>query len=185
MKSEKLQLNIKSFFTSLAIIVFAVIVRLIPHPANFAPITALALFGGAYLSKKNAFIVPLMALFFSDMLIGFHNTMPFVYGSFLISGLLGLWLKKHHNVVNTTLITLIASLQFFLVTNLGVWFIGTIYPKTVDGLLQAYIMGIPFYRNTLLGDLFYTGLFFSAYELFIYIFTSKAENSKLKIQNHN
>src|SRR3989344_6283573 len=77
------------------IILIAVFLRLIPHPPNFAPITAMALFGGIYISKRYALFIPLLALFISDIFLGFHDTMIFVYGSFLVSGLIGLLLRNH------------------------------------------------------------------------------------------
>ncbi len=118
--------------------------------------------------KKYALIIPLVAMFISDVLIGFHDTMFFVYLSFLISGLFGLWLKNKKTIGTTVLVTLLSSLQFFFITNFGVWLVGSIYAKTIEGLLEEYVMGIPFYRNTLLGDLFYTAIFFSAYEVVLH-----------------
>lgn len=155
----------KNLLNPFLIIVFAVVLRLVPHEPNFAPITAMALFGGAYFSKKYALIVPLVALFISDAIIGFHSTMPFVYGSFLLSGVIGLWLHNHKNVVNVAAGTFGASVLFFLITNLGVWLAGGLYPHTGSGLVQCFINAIPFFRNTVLGDFFYTGLFFGGYEL--------------------
>lgn len=165
MQKSKLQIKSQSIITPLAVIFFAVILRLIPHPANMAPIAAMALFGGVYLNRRYALIVPLLAMLLSDFFLGFHNTMFFVYGSFLITGMIGLWLRKHNNVVNIIGASLISSLIFFIITNFGVWLIGTMYPKTVTGLLDCYVMAIPFFRNTILGDLLYVGLFFGGYEL--------------------
>lgn len=165
MRKKNIQLKIQEIAAPLTIILFAVILRLLPHPPNVAPITALALFGGVYLNKKYALIIPLIALLISDMFIGFHDTMIFVYGSFLISGLIGHYLKNHRNILHIATGTVLSSLLFFLITNLGVWIVGSMYPKTVSGLMQSYYMGIPFYRNTLIGDILYTGLFFAGYEL--------------------
>lgn len=141
-----------------------VLLRLVPHIPNFAPITGMALFGGVYLNKKYALIVPLLTMLVSDFFIGFHATMPYVYASFLISGLIGLWLKKRRKPSNIILASFLASLQFFLITNFGVW-AGGMYARGLDGLMQSYIMGLPFFQWTLLGDLFYTGVFFTTYEL--------------------
>jgi uncharacterized membrane protein len=131
---------------------------------NFTPIAATALFGGVYLNKKYAFFVPILAMFISDIFLGFHSTMPYVYGSFILTGLIGLWLKNHKNTQNIIGATLLSSVLFFLITNFGVW-AGGWYPKTLSGLMQSYVMAIPFFRNTILGDLCYTGVFFGAYEL--------------------
>ena len=176
MKIGNWKLKIKTTVPVVAIIAFAVILRLLPHPANFAPIAALALFGGVYLDKKYAFIIPLVAMFIADIFLGFHNTMVFVYGSFLLTGLIGLWVKSHKSFATIAGAALTSSLLFFIITNFGVWFMGNMYPKTVSGLFACYSAAIPFFRNTVLGDLFYTGIFFGSYELAL-----RFANSKLQI----
>lgn len=169
----------KNAISPLLIIIFAVLLRLIPHPPNVAPIAAMALFGGAYLDKKYALVVPLIAMFLSDIFLGFHTTMPFVYGSFLLIGLIGMWLKKRRTIANVIGATFISSLLFFFITNFGVWFIGGLYPKTINGLTNAYFYAIPFFRNTIVGDLFYVGLFFGCYELIL-----RYMNNELRIKNY-
>ncbi len=146
------------------VIFSAALIRLLPHPPNFTPIAAMALFGGAYLNKKFAFSVPLGAMFISDIFLGFHSTMPYVYGSFILAGLIGLWLKKHKSAKNVLCSTLLSSILFFLITNFGVWAQGW-YPRNLSGLWESYVMGIPFFKNTVAGDLFYSGIFFGTYEL--------------------
>lgn len=168
----------KYIVSPLLIIFLAVTLRLIPHPPNFAPIAAMALFGGAYLGKRDALIVPLLAMVLSDFFLGFHNTMTFVYGSFLISGLIGIWLKRHLNVINVILGVFTSSIIFFLITNFGVWLVGGLYEKTFQGLLQSYFYAIPFFRNTVIGDLFYTGLFFSSYEILLRVVKRPARFSR-------
>lgn len=158
-------MKITQIISPVLIIFLAVIMRLLPHPPNFAPIAAMALFGGAYLNKRYALVIPLIAMIISDYFIGFHNVILFVYGSFFISGLLGLWLRNHKTLANTFMITFASSLLFFIITNFGVWFVGNMYPKTVSGLVTCYTMAIPFFRNTILGDFFYVGLFFGGYEI--------------------
>ncbi|QQG40792.1 MAG: hypothetical protein HYV37_00510 [Candidatus Levyibacteriota bacterium] len=160
----------------LLIIGIAVALRLVPHPANFAPIGAMALFGGAYLNKKYALAVPLLAMLVSDFFIGFHNTMGFVYASFLLIGILGLWLRRHKNVRNVIGAAFVSSILFFLITNFGVWLVSNIYPKTAAGLIECYVVAIPFFRNTLLGDLFYVGLFFFGYEAVLRFIKSYGQN---------
>ncbi|MBI2074263.1 MAG: hypothetical protein HYT83_00325 [Candidatus Levybacteria bacterium] len=167
-------------FVPLSIILFAVILRLIPHPANFAPIAAMALFGGAYLDKRYALTVPLIAMLFSDYFLGFHSVMIFVYGSFLLTGLIGLWLKNHKNAAYVFGAALFSSFLFFLITNFGVWLVGGLYPKTISGLLQAYVYAIPFFRNTIIGDLFYAGVFFGGYEFVLK--TIEARRWKLDLE---
>jgi len=145
-----------------------IILRLLPHLPNFAPIAAMALFGGIYLNRKYALLVPLVALLIGDIFIGFYNPwiMFSVYGSFALIGLLGLWLKKHKKLPNIIGASLFSSILFFLITNFAVWAVPySFYPHTWQGLMQSYIMGLPFFRNTLMGDLFYVGMMFGLYEL--------------------
>lgn len=153
--------------TGLLLILAGVLLRLLPHPANFAPIAALALFGGTYLNKKYALLIPLVAVFLSDLYLGFYSIpiMAAVYGSFIIVGLLGLWLKKHKNTQNTIGVTVLSSVLFFVITNFAVWAFSPWYAKTLPGLLQCYYMALPFFRNTLLGDFFYVGVFFGVYAI--------------------
>ncbi len=149
------------------IITIAALLRLLPHPPNVAPIAAMALFGGVYLNKKYALILPLLALFISDLFLGFYGApmMSFVYGSFLLTGCIGIFLKNHKKPAAIISAALFSSLLFYLITNFGVWLTTPLYPKTLSGLLNCYTMAIPFFRNTLLGDLFYTGIFFASYEI--------------------
>lgn len=172
----------------LLIIGFAVALRLVPHAPNFAPITATALFGGVYLGKRTSLIILFVTMIVSDYLLLYINpfspqlfnfsyihplsslwydsTVLAVYGSFLISGLIGLYLRGHKSFSNIVAASLFASIQFFLITNAAVWLAGS-YDRSILGLWQSYLAGVPFFRNTLLGDLFYTGLFFGSYELML------------------
>ncbi|TAN57157.1 hypothetical protein EPN15_05115 [Patescibacteria group bacterium] len=143
------------------------VLRFIPHAANFAPIGAMALFGGAKLNKKYALIVPLAAMLISDYFIGFYSwqIMASVYASFLIYGLLGLRARKNESWLKIGGATLAGSVLFFLITNFAVWAFGSMYPHTLAGLLACYAAGLPFFRGTLLGDIFFTAAFFGLYEL--------------------
>ncbi len=156
------------------IIGLAVVARLAPHPPNFAPIAAMALFGGAYLNKRYALLLPLIALFLGDIFIGFYSpvVMFSVYGSFLLVGLIGLWLRNRKNPQNVIAAAIISSLLFFLITNASVWILGA-YPRGIEGLAASYTAGIPFLKNTLLGNLFYSVSFFGGYELALKIVNSK------------
>ena len=161
-------------------ILSGVILRIIPHPANFAPIAAIALFGGAKLNKKYALLVPIIAMLIGDIFIGFYNIwiMLSVYGSFLLIGLIGVWLKKHYSWKMTIGGALVSSIIFFLITNFAVWAIpSSFYPHTFQGLINCYIMAIPFFRNTVLGDLFYVGVMFGLYELVINYFSKRGYQS--------
>ena len=155
----------------LLIILLAVIARLVPHAPNFAPIGGLALFSGANFKNKIALLIPLSAMFISDIFLGFHKTVPYVYVSFIIISLIG-GLIKNNKWQSVALASLVSSVLFFLITNFGVWATGTMYVKNLDGLLQSYAMGLPFFRNTVLSDLFFSFSFFYGYR-FILNFSHK------------
>lgn len=153
-------------FWLLTFMVFAAaFIRLIPHPPNFAPIAAMALFGGAYFNRKSfAFAVPLAAMFLTDAIIGFHSEMWLVYLSFALIVLIGMLMLKKVNIKNVIIASLTASISFFIITNFGVWAFGTMYPKHIAGLIECYIAAIPFIQNTLIGDLFFSGIMFGMFE---------------------
>lgn len=174
----------ENFLVPMIVIITAVLIRLFPHAPNFAPIAAMALFGGTYLNKKYSIAIVFSTLIISDYLLLYinpfsphflnfskfyspvaliHSTTFFVYGSFLIVALMGIWLKKNKSAKNILAACLSSSILFFLITNFGVWAQG-MYARDISGLWQSYVMGIPFFRNTLLGDLFYVTLFFGIYE---------------------
>jgi hypothetical protein len=162
-----------------SLILVAALSRLLPHPDNFTPITAMALAGGVYLEKRFALIVPLAALVISDLFIGFHNTILFVYGSFIFIGLMGLWLKTHKTFFPVLGTALLSAIIFFVITNFGVWLTGGgwFYPKTWQGLVECYVMAIPFFRNTLAGDLVFTGVLFGLFELSLRYFRASEKNA--------
>ncbi len=154
-------------FGVVTLMVFAAaFVRLLPHPPNFAPIAAMALFGGAYFKKKSfAFIIPLLAMFLTDAIIGFYSYAWMVYISFALIVVLGIVMLKKVSVKNVIIASLTASVSFFIITNFGVWALGTLYPKTPAGLMESYIAAIPFLQNSLIGDLFFSGVMFGVYEI--------------------
>lgn len=148
------------------LILVAAIIRLLPHPPNFAPIAAMALFGGAYFNKKAfAFAIPLAALFLTDLFLGFHNTMWAVYLSFIVIVGLGIVMLKKKSVMKVVLASVSASVLFFVLTNFAFWATDTLYPTTAAGLAACFTAAIPFFHNTLIGDLFFTGAMFGLFEL--------------------
>jgi hypothetical protein len=169
--------------TGLAIL--AGIVRLLPHPWNFTPLGALGLYGGARLRSWQAFALPLVVLAVTDLvlwvLLDNHPFDPFVYGSFLIYVLLGRLLSRTQSPWRIGLASLVGSLQFFIITNFGVWLTGlgkpyATYPGSLEGLVACYLAAIPFYGkdvapplgflgNTILGDLAFTALLFAGHAL--------------------
>ena len=148
------------------IVLFAAFMRLIPHYPNFTPIAAIALFGGAHFSKKwLAYLVPLFALFVSDLLIGFHNFMIPVYVSFALVVALGGLLKGRISLLSVPLAGIASATLFFLLTNFAVWIGSPYYAQNMGGLIACYTAAIPFYHTQLLGDLFYSSVFFGGFYL--------------------
>ena len=154
-------------FTLLAAMIFAAAAsRLMPHLPNATPIAAIALFGGAFFADKRlAFLVPLAALFLSDLVLGLHGQMPGVYASFAMTVCLGFWLRGQRWVLPIAAATLTSSVLFYLVTNFNVWATGGLYPKTLEGLGACYVAAIPFFRYTVFGDAFYAALLFGGFAL--------------------
>jgi len=139
--------------------------RLIPHPWNFTAIGAMALFGGAYFpSKKQSLLIPLAALLLSDLVLGLHSTMIFVYAAFALIVMLGWSLRERKAPAQIAALTLVTSSLFFLISNFGVWFMQDMYAKTWQGLFQCYVAAIPFFDNQIYGDLFFSALLFGGYE---------------------
>ena len=137
----------------LLFIILAAVIRLIPHPPNFAPITAMALFSGLnFQNKKLAYAIPILAMIVSDLFLGFYSISIFVYLSFIAITYIGTTIKKI-NISNIFL----SSLLFFIITNLGVWILG--YPMTIEGLLACFTLALPFFGYALAGDLFFSLLF--------------------------
>jgi hypothetical protein len=168
--SEKENLLYRTLL-ALAIIALAAALRIAPHPWNFTPVGAMALFSGAVLKDRRlAFFVPLCALFVGDIFIGFHKLMPIVYASFLVSVAIGILLRDRRTVGPIAAATLLGAIQFFLVTNFAVWAFGLSYPRSSAGLLACYVAGIPFFWNTLAGDAVYAGLFFGGFALAEHLF---------------
>jgi len=152
---------------AITLILVGVGLRLLPHAPNFAPIAALALFSGVYLSKRLAFVLPLAAMLISDIFLGFYDLklMAAVYGSFALVAVLGFWLKNHKKWQTILGSSALGGILFFLITNFAVWAFSPWYSKTFLGIVQCYTAALPFLRNTLLGDLFYAVLFFGIFEL--------------------
>lgn len=162
---------------SISLIFLAALTRLLPHPDNFTPIGAMALFGAAYFNRQILTLaVPFIALFFSDLILNnivYREYYPeftlitswWVYAAFGLMMLAG-WLLLRHNVTPVRVVTasLLASALFFLVSNLSTWAETTLYPKDFSGLMTCYIAGLPFLKNTVMGDLFYSGVLFGLYE---------------------
>jgi hypothetical protein len=161
------KIKIEQYIAFFSVVIAAVYMRLIPHIPNVSPIGALALFSGAMMPNIGGLLLPLASMIVSDIFLGFHNTMPYVYGSFIVIGGIGLLMHKRLSPFKVGIGSLTGSMLFFIITNFGVWMTSSMYEKNISGLLMAYGMGLPFFRNTLIGDLFYNVVFFMGYVLFL------------------
>ena len=137
------------------LVLVGVATRLIPHPPNFTPILSVALLSGAYFKNRLSFLIPVLIMLVSDIFIGGHLTTMWVYSSMLIVFLIGFYLIKKQSMKNVMISSVVGSLLFFAITNFGVWLIG--YPNTLSGFIACYVAAIPFYKNTLLSALLYSG----------------------------
>ncbi len=152
--------------------VWAGLFRLLPHWPNFTPVGGLGLFAGARLRLWQAFVVPLAVMAVSDLLLqelfGKQPFNPWVYTCVAVNVLLGRFLLKKGRLWRVPVVSLIASLLFFLVTNFGVWAEGAMYPKTLAGLGVCYADALPFAIGTVAGDLAYSALFFGLYAVVLF-----------------
>ena len=135
--------------------------RLVPHPDNFTPIAAMALFSGAQLrDRRVAFLVPLVPMFLTDLIIGLHALIPVVYGSLALIVCIGFWLQRRQSTVRIAVASLAGSVLFYLITNFACGL-----PRSLEGVMQSYVDGIPFFWNTLLSDAFCNTVLFGGFAL--------------------
>jgi hypothetical protein len=167
----------------IGLILAAAAARLFPHIPNFSPIGAIALFCGTYiLNKRLAILLPLAVMLLSDIALqivngtGFHSTMPFVYGSYALIAMLGFVLRKRVQRQTIMVASLVGSLIFFFVTNFGTWAVQNLYEHSASGLFNCYIMAIPFFKGTIMGDLFFNLVIFGAFSLVKWKFPRLARN---------
>ena len=161
-------MNKQAFYIALALIVFAILSRFVPHPVNFTPVGALGLFAGAFFVDRRYWLLPLVALLASDLVIGFYNwiAMLFVYLGFASTALIGrLALRNKRNALRLGASAFIGTNVFFVLSNFGTWLSGTLYPLTAEGLQACFVAAIPFYGNSLAGDMLYSFALFGLYAL--------------------
>ena len=150
--------NKKILFITLFIII-AALMRLIPHPPNFVPITAIAIFAGVKFNNiKLAYAIPLSIMLISDLFIGFYSISLFVYIAFILITSYS-YLIKNYSIKNI----LLSSVMFFIITNFGVWLMGG-YPKSIEGLILCYTMAIPFFTNSIIADLLFSAILYYGFE---------------------
>ena len=156
----------KDYLLALALILVGVGFRFLPHAPNFTPVIALVLFGAAYLPRKVALLAPLAIMAISDFFIGTYqlNLMLIVYGSLLALAGSGFYLRESDNWKRIGIFSLGGGILFFLTTNFGIWLLTPWYEKSLSGLLQCYYLALPFFRNTLISTLVYSGALFFSYK---------------------
>ena len=153
----------KKLLLIIGFICLGILTRIIPHPPNFTALGAIALFGGAFIyDKKFAFTIPVFIMLASDFILG-YNMSPSVYISFIIMVFIGLYLQKKQNSLRIINAALIGSLVFFFVTNFSVFLTSSLYPKNIIGLVECYTLAIPFFINTLAGNITYSLIMFYGY----------------------
>ena len=149
------------------LVIFAVATRVYPHPVSFTSVTAIGLFAGACISDRRFWLLPGITLLISDVIIGFYNpvVMLFVYLGFTVSVFAGrLFLYRTCTLFRLGCTTVISATVFFVISNMGVWLCGLYYPLNVTGLIECFILALPFFGNTLCGDLFYVVCLFGLFE---------------------
>lgn len=170
-----------TFYLITGFIIFAVLSRLLPHAYNFTPLGAIALFGMAYFKdKKWALIIPLAALWASDLILNnfryaeyydgfawFSSGALFVYGAFAMIAVLGYYLLQKVSFSRVLGGAFGASVIFFVISNFGVWIGSPMYPLTAEGFIACYTAAIPFFHYTLAGDLIYCGVLFGGFEFIV------------------
>lgn len=154
----------------LTAIAIAAITRILPHPPNFTAVGAMALFAGACMSNRwLSLVVPMAALFITDLFLGFHNTMWAVYGAVAATTMIGWAIRERQNVLNVTAASIASIAVFFFITNAAMWVVGFFgpgfYPQTGAGLALSIEAGIPFLNNSILSQLIYTGVLFGSFHL--------------------
>lgn len=162
-----------------ALIILGMLTRVIPHPANFTAVGAVGLLAGAYGPKRWFYVVPLASLFLTDIVIGFYSwqIMVSVYLSFIAASLLGAWgLRRHRSVGRIVFNALLSAIIFYLVSNFAVWAWSGLYAKNWTGLMQSYALALPFFRNSILGDLTYTLVLFGIFEYYQIVKREKIMN---------
>ena len=144
----------------------AAMLRLVPHPPNFTPIGAMALFSGAYLGRRwLAFAAPLGALLISDLVLGFYPGVGFVYAATALAVVVGWVVAARRTPLAVGGAALASSVLFFIITNIGMWLFSGFYPLTADGLAACFVAAIPFFQNSLAGDLVFSAILFGGWAL--------------------
>lgn len=157
-------MNMRGTLVAVGLVFAVAAARFLPHPPNFTPVMSVALFGSAvFFNRYLGIALAMAAMLISDLMIGAHSTLPFVYSGMVIAGLLGFLLRENRSLLRVLSLTLLGSIAFFLITNLGVFLMQDLYPRTASGLVACYTMAIPFFKNSLAGDLAFSVILFGVH----------------------
>lgn len=155
--------DIVTSMLAILLVIIAIASRLVVHQPQFTAILAVAMFGGMYLPRRQALIVPVGTMIVTDLVLGFHDTMLYTWGSMLAISVIGMYLRERKSALNVLFGSIGAAMLFFVVTNVGAW-ISPLYPDTLAGLRDCFIMAVPFFRTTLVSTVAYSLLLYVAYE---------------------
>jgi len=169
-------MKLRGILITIGLILGVAVTRFLPHPPNFTPVMSVALFGSAvFFNRYLGIALALAAMAVSDALMGWHSTLPYVYGAMVLTGIMGFLLREGRSLPKMVAVTLASSVIFFAITNLGVFIAQDMYPKTFAGLGQCFAMALPFFKNSLAGDFLFTAVLFSLH----YLFHSRTQNAEL------
>lgn len=159
------RLSVNNFVIAFFLVAIAVLFRIIPHPANFAPVGAIALVSGFLMARRYAIWLPVLIMAVSDMIIGTHPLILWTWGSFALIALLSSTFLSKRNIGagTVTVAALSSGVLFFVITNFGVWLQSGMYIHNMAGLVQCYYNALPFFRNTLLSDVFFSASIYASY----------------------
>ncbi len=169
-------MKMREVIVAVGLILAMAAARFLPHPPNFTPVMSVALFGSAvFLNRYVGIALAIAAMLLSDAMMGLHSTLPFVYGAMVFAGVLGFMLRENRSPLRVLSVTLAGSVVFFLTTNLGVFLMQDLYPRTASGLITCYAMAIPFFKNSLAGDLAFSVVLFGTH----FFLVDKAQRKEL------
>lgn len=169
-----------------SIIAVAALFRLLPHPPNVTPVAAIALFAGAHFNNRRiAFFLPIAAMFLSDLVLGFAvygsalmKSQPVVYLCMFVAVLIGRLIRNQRSALNIAAATFGNAVIFYLFTNFAVWTSDGLYLRTWSGLVACYTAAIPFFRNSLIGDITFAALLFGGFAVLERFFVSLREQPR-------
>ena len=154
---KNLLISLKKEIFPIGLILILALSRLMPHPDNFTPIIALAIMSSYFFRNVNfSYVVMLFSMLLADFFIGFYSYMLFVYVSLFLIVLIFFKISKKMNYKNLFIFSFFGSVIFFLISNFGVWLVGNLYERNINGLIECYFMAIPFFKNTIISTLIFS-----------------------------